>query len=158
MGKEVGQRKFTLEQIRAAAKAAGIGADVVEQIIVSLASQQPQATALTIICNKGIHAIPEEALPGRKLAATTGNLPEATADELTVVITEACLRVARVLKYEGPFTEIYLVPSGYGVILQKLAETVFQITGKPAITLHYDRPTGQYWPFNPNLREIVSKA
>jgi hypothetical protein len=59
---------------------------------------------------------------------------------------------------EGGFAEIYLVPSGYGVLLQKIAETVFQITGKPAITLRFDRKTNDYWPIHIDLRAIIVQA
>ena len=62
------------------------------------------------------------------------------------------------LKTEGSFAEIYLVPSGYGVLLQKIAETVFQITGKPAITLHFDRKTNSYWAIQLDIRAISNQA
>lgn len=62
------------------------------------------------------------------------------------------------LKREGPFAEVYLVPSGYGVILQRLAETIFQVTGRAAVTLHFDRRTGVYWPIRMEVRELVSAA
>jgi phosphoglucomutase len=73
-------------------------------------------------------------------------------------ITDACRSVAQLIKQEGGFAEIYLVPSGYGVLLQKIAETVFQITGKTATTLHYDRKSNSYWAIRIDLRAIIAQA
>lgn len=69
-----------------------------------------------------------------------------------------CRRVAQLIKQEGGFVEIYLVPSSYGLLLQKIAETVFQITGKTAITLHYDRKSNSYWAIRIDLRAIIAQA
>lgn len=151
------QERFTLDQFRTAAKSVGLDLMTIERIT-DLLTRRPRRQALTIICNEGIHAIPKESLPGRVLAATTGNLPHTSAEELTLLVEGACAKVAQVLKHEGPFTEIYLVPSGFQVILQKLAETIFQVMGKPATTLHYDRQSGAYWPIALDLRAIVSSA
>jgi hypothetical protein len=131
-----------------------------EAAITRLLAELPaqQASALTIICNDGLHPIPKEHLPGRVFAATTGNVADQTPAALEQTVADACKQVAHLVKTEGGFAEIYIVPSGYGVLLQKIAETVFQITGKPATTLHFDRKTNAYWPIRIDLRAIITQA
>jgi hypothetical protein len=101
---------------------------------------------LTIICKEGAHPIPKDQLPGQAFSATAGNVPGETATALGQSIADACKRVAQLIIREGPFSEIYLVLSGYSVLLQKLAETIFQISDQPATALHFDRRTKTYWP------------
>jgi hypothetical protein len=117
-----------------------------------------EQSTLTIICNDGLHPIPKEQLPGRVFAATTGNVANQTPAALERTVTDACGRVAQLIKTEGGFAKIYLVLSGYGARLQKIAETVFQITGKPATILHFDRKTNAYWPIRIGLRAIIAQA
>lgn len=147
---------FTRERIIEAAQRTGID----EAAITRLLDELPvhQSNALTIICNDGLHPIPKKQLPGRILSATTGNVADQTPEALERTVADACERVAQLIKTEGGFAEIYLVPSGYGVLLQKIAETVFQITGKPATTLHFDRKTNAYWPIRIDLRAIIAQA
>ncbi len=151
----IGSMTFTIEQIRRAAETC-LESVQVDELLSALTGQVSQNSALTIICNRGIHAIPEEQLPGRVVAATEGNVSDQNADQLTKEVVEACRKVAAILKHDGPFSEVYLVPSGYGVLLQKLAEIVFQILAKPAVTLHFDRKTRAYWPIELDVREIIS--
>jgi hypothetical protein len=89
---------------------------------------------------------------------TTGNIADDDAKMLEQTIAEACRRVAQLIKQESSFAEIYLVPSGYGVLLQKIAETVFQISGKPATTLHFDRKSNSYWAIHIDLRAIITQS
>ncbi|MEN3336152.1 MAG: hypothetical protein V7641_5517 [Blastocatellia bacterium] len=147
---------FTRKRIIETAQRAGMGDAAITQLLAELPAQQ--ASALTIICNEGLHSIPKEHLPGRVFAATTGNVADQTPEALERTVADACERVAHLIKTEGGFAKIYLVPSGYGVLLQKIAETVFQITGKPATTLHFDRKTNAYWPVRIDLRAIIAQA
>jgi len=144
------------EHIVEAARRAGLDDAAIDRLLAELSLTQ--AGALTIICNDGVHPIPKEQLPGRVYVATTGNIPDQSAEALQRAIADACAQVARLIKNEGPFSEIFLVPSGYGVLLQKLAETVLQITGQPATTLHFDRRTSSYWPIRLDLRPIITGA
>ena len=147
---------FTRERIIEAARRAGMEEAAIAQLLGELLAQQ--TSALTIICNDGLHPIPKDQLPGRVFAATTGNVADQTPEALEQTVADACKQVAQLIKTEGGFEEIYLVPSGYGVLLQKIAETVFQITGKPATTLHFDRKTNAYWPVRIDLRAIIAQA
>lgn len=147
---------FTRERIIEAARRAGIDEEAITRLLDELSAQH--AGALTIICNDGLHPIPKDQLPGRVFSATTGNVADQTPEALERTVADACRRVAQLIKAEGGFAEIYLVPSGYGVLLQKIAETVFQITGKSAITLHFDRKTNAYWPIYINLRAVIAQA
>jgi hypothetical protein len=113
---------------------------------------------LTIICDDGLHPVPKDQLPGRVFAATTGNVADQTPEALEQTVADACGRVAQLIKTEGGFAEIYIVPSGYSVLLQKIAETVFQITGKPATILHFDRKTNSYWAIHIDLRAIIARS
>lgn len=147
---------FTREIIIEAGRRAGMEEDAISRLLDELPT--PQTNALTIICNDGLHPIPKDQLPGRVFAATSGNVDDQTPEALEQTVAEACGRVAELIKTEGGFAEIYLLPSGYGVLLQKIAETVFQITGKPATTLHFDRKSHAYWPIRIDLRAIIAQA
>ncbi|HKQ08178.1 MAG TPA: hypothetical protein VJ464_23840 [Blastocatellia bacterium] len=147
---------FTRERIIEAARRAGMEEDAIARLLAELPAQP--TNTLTIICNDGLHPIPKEQLPGRVFAATTGNIADQTLEALQQTVADACKHVAQLIKGEGGFAEIYLVPSGYGGLLQKIAETVFQITGKPATTLHFDRKTNAYWPIRIDLRAIITQA
>lgn len=147
---------FTRESIIEAARRAGMDGDDITRLLDELPAHQP--SALTIICNDGLHPIPKEQLPGRVFAATTGNVVDQTPESLKQTVADACKQVAQLIKDEGGFAEIYLVPSGYGVLLQKIAETIFQITGKPATTLHFDRKTNSYWAIRIDLRTIITQS
>jgi len=147
---------FTRQRIIEAAQRAGLDQAAIERLIAQLPDQQ--SNTLTIICNDGLHPIPKDQLPGRVFSATSGNISDQTPEALHQTVADACKRVARLIKEEGGFAEIYLVPSGYGVLLQKLAETIFQITGKTATTLHFDRKTNSYWPVRIDLRAIITQA
>ncbi|MGA9773004.1 MAG: hypothetical protein WBV94_28495 [Blastocatellia bacterium] len=147
---------FTRERIIEAAQRAGIDEYAITRLLDEL--PVPQANSLTIICNDGLHPIPKEQLPGCVFAATTGNVDDHTLEALEQTVIDACKQVAQLIKNEGGFAEIYIVPSGYGVLLQKIAETVFQITGKPATTLHFDRKTNSYWAIRIDLRTIITQS
>jgi hypothetical protein len=147
---------FTRQRIIEAARRAGMEEAAIERLLVELQAQQ--ASALTIICNDGLHPIPKDQLPGRVFAATSGNVADETPEALEQTVADACGRVAQLIKTEGGFTEIFIVPSGYSVLLQKIAETVFQITGKPATTLHFDRNTNSYWAIRIDLRTIIARS
>jgi len=147
---------YTRERIIEAARRAGIDQAAITRLLDELPARH--AGALTIICNDGLHPIPKDRLPGRVFSATTGNVADQTPEALAQTVADACKQVAQLIKSEGGFAEIYIVPSGYGVLLQKIAETVFQITGQPAITLHFDRKTGVYWPILIDLRAIITQA
>lgn len=147
---------FTRERIIEAARRAGMDDTAISRLLDELPAQH--AGALTIICNDGLHPIPKDRLPGRVFAATTGNVADQTPEALEQAVADACKQVAQLIKAEGGFAEIYLVPSGYGVLLQKIAETVFQITGQPATTLHFDRKTKTYWPIRVDLRSIITQS
>jgi len=149
---------YTLEQIQEAAKSAGLDPEAVEKMSSLLSANLAQESALTVVCNEGVHPIPKDKLPGKVFSATVGNMPDQTLEELQQSISEACRRLSQLIKSEGPFSEIFLVPSGYGVLLQKLAETVFQITGQPATTLHFDRNSKTYWPVRIDLRSIIAQS
>lgn len=149
---------FTREQLQEAARQAGVDEAMLARLLTVLSDTQPQTRALTIVCNTGIHPIPETLLPGRVVVATEGNVADETPEALEQTVAGACKKIAAIIKGDGPFAEIYLVPSGYGVLLQKLAETIFQITGQPATTLHFDRRTNQYWPIRLDLRALISQT
>ncbi len=149
---------FTPDQIHRAAMCIGLAPEVIERLLAALADEQDRAPTLTIICNQGVHPIRADQLPGRVFIASSGDLPSQSAEALQAAVEEVCCNLARLLKDEGPFAEIYLVPSGYSVLAQKLAETVFQVTGRTAATLHYDGRTQSYWPINPDLRAVISRA
>lgn len=147
---------FTRERIIEAAHRAGVNEDDVTRLFAELSAQH--SNALTIICNDGLHPIPKEQLPGRVFAATTGNVDDQTPEALEYTVAEVCKQVAQLIKNEGGFAEIYIVPSGFGVLLQKITETVFQITGKPATTLHFDRKSNSYWAIRIDLRTIITQS
>jgi hypothetical protein len=147
---------FTRQRIIEAAQRAGMDEAAIARLLDELPARQ--SSALTIICNDGLHPIPKEQLPGRVFSATTGNVADQTPEALEQTVADACKQVAQLIKTEGGFAEIYLVPSGYGVLLQKIAETVFQITGMPATTLHFDRKTSSYWAVRIDLRTIIAQA
>ena len=149
---------FTLEQIHDAAQKAGINSEQISQLEDCLGGAPDNLGALTVLCNEGIHPIPRDHLPGRVYTATVGNISDQSPNELSTAIAEACRGVAHLLKQEGPFLEVYLVPSGYSLLLQKLAEVIIQITGKPATTLHFDRHSGSYWPIRIDLRQLIAEA
>lgn len=146
---------FTRERIIEAARRTGMDEDIITRLLDELPAQQ--SNALTIICNDGLHPIPKDQLPGRVFAATTGNVDDQTLEALERTVADACKQVTRLIKTDGGFAEIYIVPSGYGVLLQKIAETVFQITGKPATTLHFDRKSNSYWAIRIDLRAIITQ-
>lgn len=147
---------FTRERIIEAAQRAGMDEAALARLLDELPTQQ--SNALTIICNDGLHPISKEQLPGRVFSATTGNVDDQTPEALEQTVADACKQVARLIKTEGGFAEIYIVPSGFGVLLQKIAETVFQISGKPATTLHFDRKTNSYWAIRVDLRTIITQS
>ena len=145
---------LTRELIIEAARRSGLDETAIERLLAELSASQ--SLTLTIICNDGVHPIPKEHLPGQVFSATNGNIADGTPDVLEQTVADACRRLVRLIKDEGPFSEIYIIPSGYAVLLQKLAETVFQITGQPATTLHFDRRTKAYWPIRLDLRSIIA--
>jgi hypothetical protein len=101
---------FTRERIIEAAQRAGMDEAAITRLLDELPTQQSKA--LTIICNDGLHPIPKEHLPGRVFSATTGNVDDQTPEALERTVADACVQIAQLIKNEGSFAEIYIVPSG----------------------------------------------
>jgi hypothetical protein len=108
---------------------------------------------LTVICNKGVHPIPIETLPGEVFVATEGSLP-ITENELIQSVKETLKKVATKIMELKP-QKVYLVPSGLPVVLSQLQALCMQMLSKPAVILQWDRDNNKYFEINVIPRDVL---
>lgn len=109
---------------------------------------------LTVVCNKGVHPIPFNTLPGEVFVATEGSLPMGY-DELRNAVTVAVRAVAEKIMEAKP-QKVFLVPSGLPVVLSQLQALCMQMISKPAVILQWDRDRSEYFEINVIPRDVLT--
>ncbi|RJQ32809.1 MAG: hypothetical protein C4589_00310 [Peptococcaceae bacterium] len=131
-----------------------------EQIASAITARNGDDNNLVIVANKGIHPIDESKLPaGDLFYASEGNIggDPMSAESLKSDLEAITAKCASKVKSK-PYRKIYIVPSGFPIISQFITSACFQITALPPVILQYDRATGEYWPFELKVRQIVANA
>ena len=136
-----------------------IDQSVIDEIEKILNDTPKSDDVLTIVANKGSHAINETLLPGCVFYASEGNLGGSPMNPETLItdLEKIAKQTTKILK-NNFYKKIYIVPSGLPIISLTISAIVSQVTAKPIIPLQYDRESGQYWKIDLPIRELVTQV
>lgn len=126
----------------------------VEEITKEIKTQSPKSSkVLTIICNAGLHAIPEHFLRGEVFNFSEGSFDvgEKQIEELLFRSTSALAECLRKTKW----TRIYVVPTGHPLLISVVTLAVFRVTRIDPVMVSYFGVDG-YLDVDLKMREWLS--
>lgn len=98
------------------------------QMLATKLDEQSDAYTLTIVCNRGAHAIPDSMVRGEEFTLSEGRSVDTSTNQgMNRSVTEILTRLARKLK-EKNWKKIYMIPSGHPLLYAHAKLMVFQIT------------------------------
>jgi hypothetical protein len=126
--------------------------DDFKEAVKKLIYNSSPASNLVLLINKGIHNIPMDKLPeGKLVTLTEGNL---SIEELPSIIENMIKKIKEVLT--ANIKEIYLIPSGFPVLLAFASLAVKQITAKDPAILQWDRDSNFYRTVRVDVRKVIA--
>ncbi len=111
---------------------------------------------LTIICNEGVHHLPENLKRGEIYIASTGNLDFSSVDKVKKQYEQIIIDLSAKLK-ATQWKAIYLVPFGHSTLCMQLKLLVFRITRLETIDLFYDGK-GNYFDLRISQRDLIIES
>lgn len=108
---------------------------------------------LTIICNVGVHAIPDSIIRGEKFVFSEGNIDLSGSDIIKQQMSVFLKSLSKKLK-EKNWRKIYVVPSGHPMFYANIKLLVYYVTRLETIDLLYVKD-GQYLELSIDHREDI---
>ncbi|WP_257313529.1 hypothetical protein [Geothrix fuzhouensis] len=129
-----------------------VGPERVSSALEALLFQPGKTNTLTVICNEGIHSIPENHLHGEVLSATIGNIDLQSIDAILMSYDVALKKVANKLK-EKSWHKIYLVTTGPVTLCLQIKMLIYHITRLSTVDIHYQK--GRYFEIDMDYRSYL---
>jgi hypothetical protein len=134
-----------------------LGEEALVEVLSESLKRRTDEYTLTIICNRGVHAIPESTVRGEEFTLSEGRSIDTSSTESMHQSVSAILApLARKLK-EKNWRQIYIVPSGHPLLYAHAKLMVFQITRIETIDSVYVGD-GEYIDLYVSHRAIATSA
>jgi hypothetical protein len=103
------------------------GEDTLARTLSAHLDKGAETYALTIICNKGTHALPQLLIRGEEFVLSQGDIDMSSATMIEREMHQILARLATKLK-EKNWQNIYIVPSGHPILFAYAKLLVFRVT------------------------------
>jgi hypothetical protein len=128
------------------------GEESVAKTLLKLTEPEPSGE-ITIICNAGIHSIPESFIHGELYVASTGTLDASSKQSIEDAYRLILIALAVKLR-EKAWRKIYLVPTGPTTLALQVKLLIYNITRIATIDLFYAR--GDYFELDLDYRTYLA--
>ena len=133
------------------------GEDALVEVLSTILNRQADEYTMTIVCNRGVHAIPESMVRGEEFTLSEGrSIDTSSREKMYDSVSEILVPLARTLK-EKNWRRIYMIPSGHPLLYAHAKLMVFQITRIETTDCVYVGD-GQYVDLYVSHRSIATSA
>jgi hypothetical protein len=105
-----------------------LGEDALLKALSATLDRKADEYTMTIVCNRGVHAIPDSMVRGEEFTLSEGrSIDTSSSERMCDSMSEILTPLARKLK-EKNWRKIYMIPSGHPLLYAHAKLMVFQIT------------------------------
>lgn len=128
------------------------GGEIVSNTLFRLRSSDEHGS-MTVICNAGLHPLPDALVRGEVIEVTRGNLDFANEDILRCEIVAAVQRLIAIVHDRRP-TKIYLIPWGPAALSCIIKHAIYRTIGIETIDVLF-MGKGRYIDIESPMRNFI---